>query len=172
MDKKTLFILLWPVIGVFSLSKDFVDDFEFIMINFNFYPPSLGYIFSYWFKFEPLWKKIYLNSWYLNSLIICFLYFIWIKRNPSHLDNLERKLSPLKILGYSIFAISGSIFLCSKIGFNSENALSDKLKFLFFTNTGFILIMPFLLIGVSCGLVAGLSGFWILFRKFFSNFKG
>jgi len=118
-----------------------------------------------------LWKKIYLNSWYLNSLIICFLYFIWIKNNPSHLDNLEKKLSPLKILGYSIFAISGSIYLYSNILFNQENGLSEKLRFVFFTNIGFILMMPFLLIGASCAFVAGLSCLWILFRKFFSNFK-
>jgi hypothetical protein len=139
-------LIFWP--GVVGFSECISAEGLNSLLNENLpLPPFLSLINGHWILSEPLWKKIYINAWFINSLVISMCYLAWLIKSPQQLTKMRDELTTSKAFAFGCLVTAASLAIYSGLGFHVERELSSKTKFLLFDLYGVTLLFPMVMIG-------------------------
>lgn len=154
--------LLWPVVLI-GISQNEAHDFLHAAFGNFLYPPAIANITGYWLSNEPVYKRLYVSAWYLNSLFTVCYYVFFLIRNPGCVRDLER-IHPLKLLVFAVFCF-GISFFYFWILFQPGQPLPIKAALLIEGGLGLFLLLPCVLCFAACAPIAGVCFLIAVWRQ-------
>lgn len=166
--------LIWPALIAWNF-RNFESDFFGLFLNeYFYYPASLNNLTQFWLKSEPIYKSIYLSTWYVNSIFLAVYYFFFLIRNKSYMEEIRQTKTNWQLFFLGIAGMGFVALWVSPIMFRIDTKIADKAAYLLSSDVGFFLVLPTLIAVLGILGVASVFYFKTIFQNLFfkeSEFK-